>query len=84
MKVPGQIFYGRLLLALAGGLFCAALSYFNGVQALDRMVYDAFNEAVPLPPAQDIVIVAIDERSLQELGAGPGQERSTLSFSGSY
>ena len=71
MKVPGQIFYGRLLLALAGGLFCAALSYFNGVQALDRMVYDAFNEAVPLPPAHDIVIVAIDERSLQELGRWP-------------
>jgi len=71
VRIPDQIFYGRLLLALAGGLLCAAMSYFHWVQPLDRMLYDIFNEANPMPLAEDIVIVAMDERSLQKLGRWP-------------
>lgn len=69
--MPTQIFYGRMLLALAGGLFCAALSYFQWVQPLDRIVYDFYNETSFPANVDDIVIVAIDERSLLELGRWP-------------
>lgn len=71
MKFPAQIFYARLLLALAGGTFCAAISYFHWVQPLDRIFYDVFNEQSPMSTADDIVIVAMDERSLRELGRWP-------------
>lgn len=71
MKIPAQLFYGRLLLALVGGLFCAALSWFNWVQPLDRVIYDIFNETAALDYAPDIVIVAVDEDSLMELGRWP-------------
>lgn len=71
MKIPAQLFYGRLLLALVGGLFCAALSWFNWVQPLDRVIYDIFNEVAPLESATDIIIVAVDESSLLELGRWP-------------
>ena len=71
MKPPAQIFYFRLLLALAGGLLCAALASLHWIVPLDRMVYDFFNESNPMPIADDIVIVAIDENSLRELGRWP-------------
>lgn len=71
MKLPAQFFYARLLLALAVGVFCAALTYFHWVKPLDRMVYDTFNEISHMSLADDIVIVAIDENSLRELGRWP-------------
>ncbi len=71
MRIPAQLFYGRLLLALVGGLFCGALSWFDWVQPLDRVIYDIFNETTPLEYASDIVIVAVDEDSLLELGRWP-------------
>lgn len=71
MKIPNQLFYGRLLLALLGGFVCAALYYFSGVRPLDRVIYDAFNEASPIAVASDVVIVGVDESSLAELGRWP-------------
>lgn len=71
MKIPAPLIYGRLLLSLLGGLVCAALYWFSAVQPLDRVIYDIFNEAAPLPQAGDIVIVAVDEDSLAELGRWP-------------
>ena len=71
LKLPAQIFYARLLLALAGGGFCAAISYFHWVQPMDRIFYDVFNEQSPMSTPDDIVIVAMDERSLRELGRWP-------------
>ncbi len=41
------------------------------MQQLDRVAYDLANEANPLPPAEDLLIVGIDERSLQEIGRWP-------------
>ncbi len=71
MKIPAKFFYARLLLAFGVGLFCIALTRFHWVKPLDLMVYDLFNEISPMTMADDIVIVAIDEHSLQELGRWP-------------
>ncbi len=71
MKNPGQLFLGRLLIALVGGLVCAALYWYSGVRPLDRAIYDALNEAAPMALADDVVIVGIDESSLAELGRWP-------------
>lgn len=71
MKIPRRLFYGRILLAVVGGLVCALMYRANLLQPFDRTVYDFFNEANPLPAAQDVVIVAVDEPSLAELGRWP-------------
>jgi len=71
VKLPAQFFYARLLLAIVVGVFSAALTYFHLVKPLDRMVYDAFNEVSHMSVADDLVIVAIDENSLRELGRWP-------------
>lgn len=71
MKIPIELFYGRLLLSLLGGLVCAALYFFSGVRPLDRVIYDFFNEAAPMAVASDIVVVGVDESSLAELGRWP-------------
>lgn len=64
-------FASRLLLALGSGLFCAVLAWFELVLPLDRLIYDAANESTALPVADDVLIVAVDERSLLELGRWP-------------
>lgn len=52
-------------------MFCFALTWFRLVTPLDRVVYDVFNELLPLPVSEDIVIVAMDETSLREIGRWP-------------
>lgn len=71
MRLASQILYGRLGLAVAGGVVCVLLGWFQLIAPLDNMVYDTANEAIPLPLADDILIVAVDERSLLELGRWP-------------
>ena len=71
MKLTANIIYKRLLLAIAGGTACVLLTSFGLLGALDNIAYDTANELIPLPPADDILIVAIDERSLLELGRWP-------------
>ncbi|MBR9913063.1 MAG: CHASE2 domain-containing protein [Gammaproteobacteria bacterium] len=71
MRLASKILYGRLLLALAGGFFCVLLGWFNLIAALDNITYDSANELTPLARADDVLIVAIDERSLLEFGRWP-------------
>ena len=71
MKPAAKLYFERLLLALLGCLFSATLTWFDLAQPLDHLFYDVFNEAAPLAPAPDVVIVAIDEDSLRELGRWP-------------
>ena len=71
MNIASQVVYGRLLLAILGGMVAAALFWWQALLPLDRVLYDIFNEAAPLTSADDIVIVAIDEASLAELGRWP-------------
>ena len=66
-----KLFDGRLLLALFAGLLCASLYWFGWARPLDRIIYDVFNEAAPLPVADDIVLIVIDDPSLEELGRWP-------------
>ena len=47
------------------------MSWFNLVASLDRLAYDFANEVTPLESSSDILIIAIDERSLLELGRWP-------------
>ena len=71
MNTRWRLVYGRLLLTFISASFCAALYWFDWVQPVDRMMYDLFNEAAPLDEAPDIAIIAIDEKSLLELGRWP-------------
>lgn len=69
--MPNKGLRGRLLLALAAALFCVLLSSYRLTLPLDRVVYDTFNELLPLPLPDDIVIIAIDESSLAQFGRWP-------------
>ena len=71
MPPAKKFFLSRLLFALIGGVFCALLSYFKLIYLLDTVAYALINEATPLPPSDDILIIAIDDRSLLELGRWP-------------
>lgn len=62
---------GRLLLAILAGLVAGLLSWFHPFEALDNLIYDFANEWNPLPPADDILIIAIDEKSLASIGRWP-------------
>ena len=62
---------GRLWLAVISGLVAGMVSWFQLVEPLDRLIYDAANEASPLPAPNDILIVSVDERSLLEVGRWP-------------
>jgi len=62
----------RLLIAL---LLPAAMLWLvdrpGWLQMLDTMVYDSVLPLAAPPPSPDILIIAIDERSLRELGRWP-------------
>jgi CHASE2 domain-containing sensor protein/signal transduction histidine kinase len=58
------IFTGMLLLALC-------LGWQNGLGRLDQTLYDEFVSASSRPARDDIIIVAIDDRSLAALGRWP-------------
>lgn len=51
------------------------LSYSQGLERVDRFVYDAFSSRVTRPPSESIVIVAIDEQSLSQYGQWPWPRR---------
>jgi CHASE2 domain-containing sensor protein/signal transduction histidine kinase len=52
-------------------LTTAALTYFNGLGKIDQSIYDQFLQRQNQPAREDIIIVAIDDYSLQELGKWP-------------
>ncbi|MGH1374183.1 MAG: CHASE2 domain-containing protein [Cellvibrionaceae bacterium] len=60
-----------LLLALFTSLFSGLLSHYKVTQTLDWLWFDATQQLSSLPTADDIVIVDIDERSIQQLGRWP-------------
>ena len=49
----------------------AVLSYFNGLGRLDQSIYDQFLQRQNHAAREDIIIVAIDDYSLKELGKWP-------------
>ncbi|GAA4335194.1 CHASE2 domain-containing protein [Pigmentiphaga soli] len=61
----------RLLLAAAALLLAAGLGWQNGLGRADAVLYDAAVNALRHRPSPDIVIVAIDDRSLAQLGRWP-------------
>ncbi len=69
--MPNKGLRGRLLLALGASVFCALLYSYRLTLPLDRVVFDTFNELLPLQLPEDILIVAIDESSLAEFGRWP-------------
>ena len=71
MASPSPGNHIRIPLAVLAGLACAWLSLTTLLRPLDRVIYDQFNESSLLQVADDLVIVAIDERSLGALGRWP-------------
>ncbi|MCC4594394.1 CHASE2 domain-containing protein [Xanthomonas campestris pv. phormiicola] len=61
----------RALPAIAAALLAAALSLGNGAWRLDNALYDALIARWPHPTDPRLLIVAIDDRSMQALGPWP-------------
>lgn len=60
-----------LMLALLASVLVAALVLGRITERLDYIVYDHVLASTERPPPDDIVIVAIDNRSLEEIGRWP-------------
>lgn len=56
---------------LALTLLVSALAWFDVTQRTDNLIYDLFLKSDRAPPRKDIVVVAIDDLSIAELGAWP-------------
>src|SRR5690554_1358729 len=50
------------------GLLCALLVVSSALSSFDRRLYDTLSTSVPAEPHPDILIVAIDDFSLRQLG----------------
>nr|WP_241093702.1 CHASE2 domain-containing protein [Xanthomonas sp.] len=61
----------RWLVAAAAALLAAAFSLSDGLWRLDNALYDTLVAHWPYPPDSSVVLVAIDDRSLQALGQWP-------------
>jgi CHASE2 domain-containing sensor protein/signal transduction histidine kinase len=62
-------------IGIALSLMATGLSWSNVTERLDNVVYDWLLRITPRPPARNIVIVGIDERSLAALGPWPWPRR---------
>ncbi|MBC7413982.1 MAG: CHASE2 domain-containing protein [Herminiimonas sp.] len=60
-----------LSLAIALVLLALALGWQNGLGRLDQALYDKFLSAIDQPRRDDIILIAIDDFSLQQLGRWP-------------
>lgn len=60
-----------LLLALFMGVLSALISHYKITQTLDWLWFDSTQQLSSLPPVDDIIIIEIDERSIQTLGRWP-------------
>lgn len=67
--------FERFGLALVLAVFAVVLLHGNWLWRWDRLFYDWQLASESRPPADDIVIVAIDEQSLRELGRWPWSRR---------
>ncbi|XAH25041.1 CHASE2 domain-containing protein [Xylophilus sp. GW821-FHT01B05] len=61
----------RAAIVLAGLAMAAVLGWQVGLGRADRALYDLFSAIAPPAPSDEVVIVAIDERSLAEVGRWP-------------
>ena len=68
-RAPVSFQYAALALALLVIVFGAA--YSGSLERLDRLLYDSYQQLFFREPAKDIVIVPIDEKSLDILGRWP-------------
>ena len=60
-----------LLIALMISLLSAYLAYYGKTQSFDWLFYDKTQSFSSLPPANDIVMVDIDDKSISALGRWP-------------
>ncbi len=60
-----------LYLMLALAVLALALGWQNGLGRLDQTLYDKFVSSIEQPRRDDIILVAIDDFSLQQLGRWP-------------
>jgi len=60
-----------ILLALLISLFSAYLAYAGKTQSLDWLYYDETQKFSHLPPADDLVMIDIDDKSINQLGRWP-------------
>lgn len=70
-SVPARLYAEWLAVALVATLLVTALVLGRLTERLDHIVYDRALTASQRPPPDDIVIVAIDNRSLQAIGRWP-------------
>lgn len=67
-----------ILFGLVAGLICALLSRLDWTLPVDRMVYDLSVRAMDLDVPPDVMLIAIDDKSLVEIGRWPWpRERHT-------
>lgn len=66
----------RILIAVGGAALVACLILLGLTQRLDAWLYDQLSTATTHQPDARIVVVAIDERSLSELGRWPWSRRT--------
>ena len=64
-------FPGRLLLIFGAALFAGVLAYSKITETFDNVFYDGISRLVESKIPEDLLLIAIDERSLLELGRWP-------------
>src|SRR5688572_18765807 len=74
-SVPARLYAEWLAVALVATLLVTALVLGRFTERLDYILYDNALAASERPPPEDIVIVAIDNRSLQAIGRWPWPRR---------
>ncbi|WP_086932961.1 CHASE2 domain-containing protein [Agarilytica rhodophyticola] len=63
--------YFSLLLAMVLALFVSLIAYFSSLKDVDFELYDYAHHLNSYHVAEDVLIIEIDEQSIQELGAWP-------------
>lgn len=74
-SVPARLYAEWLAVALVATLLVIALVLGRLTDRLDHIVYDRALTASERPPPDDIIIIAIDNRSLQAIGRWPWPRR---------
>ena len=74
-SVPARLYAEWLAVALVATLLVTALVLGRLTDRLDHIVYDRALTASQRPPPDDIVIIAIDNRSLRAIGRWPWPRR---------
>jgi CHASE2 domain-containing sensor protein/signal transduction histidine kinase len=74
-RQPVRLFTEWLVVGIGLSLLLAVLGFTGALQRLDHLFYDVVAKVAPRAVPDDIVIVAIDEPSLQAVGAWPWPRR---------